>query len=69
MKLVIREDDIDWRLLRQQKQSIRHARNLLPQERDRLDGLLCLLNALQNQAARSFGEVAVYGSMYPEDRV
>lgn len=62
---------VDWRLLRKQKLELLrqldhlHAKGLYRSEKT-LEGLLHLLDAMQDQAAESLGEVAVFGKEHLE---
>jgi len=47
--------NLGWTLLRQQKEW------LLRQEGPEAEGLISLLDSLQNQGAKQFGELLVYG--------
>ena len=57
--------NIDWKELRQQK---RHLSDILyknghttPQQRDTLEGILNLLDCIQDKAALELGEETVFG--------
>ncbi len=54
---------IDWPLLRQQKQQVMKAieQNISRENVEALEGLLCLLDALQDDAATRLGDTVVFG--------
>ncbi len=59
--------EIDWALLRQQKQSLLEAmESVHPSIAEDLDGILHLLDALQDEAASKYGSDAVFGYDYDE---
>ena len=60
-------ENVDWPLLALQKQALGRAIGLAPTtiEKEYLEGLMNMLDSLQDHAASSLGDIAVFGEELP----
>jgi len=61
MKVTIDLSNVDWELLREQKEWLISTNSFIRYKTELGDGLLHLLDDIQDQAAEVLGEEAVFG--------
>lgn len=61
MSVLVDCGNVDWVLLQKQKYNVFKMSSLLTQYRDTLEGILSLLDHLQDEAAEILGDATVFG--------